>query len=474
MSLQQLFLILRARWWVIAGALTLGLAGAVALNLYMQKQYTAAATVVVDSKLTDTVTGALLPAPVMSTQLEIIRSQRVALQVVDMNKLAQSPTAQKMFEDQTGGKGSIRHWWAERLLANTEVQVRRDSNLVDIRFTAPDPRFAALVANSFSRAYVDTTLALTLDPARQTASFFDEQLKGLRESLETAQARLSQLQQKYGIVAAEERLDAEHGRLDELYGQFTQVQGDTRDSLTRQKKAAEFGRGGNPPEDVPDVLANPLVQSIKADLLKAEARLQEMSAMIGVNHPQHQRQAAEISALRQKLDQEIRATATGMGTLSAINLQRETDLRRAVDEQKKKMLQLKEQHDEITVLRGEAESAQKAYDAAQQRFSQTTLASRTSQTNVVILNPAMEPTESSSPRVFRNLLVGLIAGAILGLNLAIVVEILDRRVRSSDDMSLELALPVLGSIAGKADVPAAWRLPGFARFLHSRPRLGRG
>jgi len=473
MSLFQLLLILRARWWIIAGSLLAGIAGAIALNVYVQKQYTAVATVVVDSRMTDAVTGALLPAPVMSTQLEIIRSQRVALLVVDATKLVQSPMAQRLYEEKTEGKGSIRHWWADRLLLNTEVQLRRDSNLVDIRFTAPDPRFAALIANSFARAYVDATLALTLDPARQTASFFDEQMMGLRENLEKAQSRLSLLQQKYGIVAAEERLDAEHGRLEELYGQLAQVQGDARDSLTRQDKAMEFGRGGSAPENVPDVLANPLVQSIKADLLKAEARLQEISAMIGVNHPQHQRQVAEIAALRQKLEQEIRATAAGMATMSAINLQREADLRRAVDEQKRKMLQLKEQHDEITVLRGEAESAQRAYDAAQLRYTQTSLASRTSQTNVVILNPAVEPIESSSPRVFRNLLVGLIAGFIAGLNLAVVVEVFDRRVRSNEDLSADLALPVLGSIAGRAEARRIWRFPGFGR-LFTGLKLGRG
>lgn len=472
MSLQQLFLILRARWWIIAGAMVLCISAAVALNFLMQKQYTAVVTVVVDSKVVDTVTGALTPAPLLSTHIEIIRSQRVAMQVVDMTGLVKSPMAQKMYQDQTDGKGSIRHWWAERLLLNTDVQGRRESNLVDIRFTAPDPRFAALVANGFARAYVDTTLALTLEPARQTASFFDDQLKGLRENLEKAQARLSSIQQKYGIVAAEERLDAEHGRLDELYGQLVQVQGDTRDSMTRQKKAAEFGKLGGAPEDIPDALSNQLVQSLKAELLKAESRLQELSATVGVNHPQHQRQVAEIASLRQKLEQEIRSTAVGMGTLSAINLQREAGLRRAVEEQKTRMLQLKEQYDEITVLRGEAESAQKAYDSAQQRFTQTSLASRTSQTNVVVLNPAVEPIEPSTPRVFRNLLVGLIAGVMLGLNLAIVIEVIDRRIRSGEDLSDDLG-PVLGAIASESDKPRRlWRNPGFARFLPGRLRSG--
>src|SRR5262245_13009091 len=261
MSLQQFLLILRARLWIIGVALLVGVAGAVGANLVLPRLYTASATVVVDSRVTDAVTGASVPAPLMSTQLEIIRSQRVALRVVDATRIAQSPTAQQQFQAKTGGKGSIRHWWAERLLANTEVQPRRDSNLVDIRFTTSEPRFASLVANSFAKAYIDVTLELTLEPARQTATFFDDQLKGLRDNLEKAQGKLSEYQQKHGIVAPDQKLDVETTRLEELASRLTAAQGDARDSLTRQREATEFAaRGGFAPEEVPDALSNPLIQ----------------------------------------------------------------------------------------------------------------------------------------------------------------------------------------------------------------------
>jgi polysaccharide biosynthesis transport protein len=450
MSLYQLLLILRARKWIVFASLAVGVLAAIAVNILLPKQYTATATVVVDSKATDAITGNILPPPLMSTQLEVIRSHRVALDVVKGTRLTESPIARQQFEEQTEGKGTIKDWWADRLLLNTEVKARRDSNLIDIQFTAQDSRFSSLVANAFARAYMDVTLALTLDPFRQTSTFFDEQLKNLRATLERAQQRLAEYQQKYGIVITDERLDVENSRLEELYSQLAAAQADARDAGTRERKAEEYAKTGRSPEEIPEVLANPLIQGLKSDLLRAEAKLKESSAIIGVNHPQYQKQKAEADALRQKLDQEIRYAVGGMTTLSSIHTQRVAQLTQAVADQKEKMLQLKGNRDAAAVLRADVDSAQKSYDAAQARYTSTTLASRTSNTNVAMLNPAVEPAEPSSPKVFRNLLVGLIAGLIVGLNLAFAFEVFDRRVRTGEDIGAELALPVLGVMDGRS------------------------
>ena len=474
MSLYQVLLILRARRWIVFAALAVGLLAAIAVNVLMPKQYTATATVVVDSKSTDAVTGTLLPPPLMSTQLEVIRSQRVALDVVNGTRLTESPIARQQFLDKTEGRGSIKDWWAERLLLNTEVKARRDSNLIDISFTAQDPRFSALVSNAFARAYMDVTLALTLEPFRQTSTFYDEQLKNLRANLERAQHRLAEHQQKYGIVVTDERLDVENARLEELYSQLATVQADARDAATRERKAAEYAKTGRSPEEIPEVLANPLIQSIKAELLRAEAKLKESSAIIGENHPVYQKQKAEIDALRAKLDQEIRFAVSGMTTLSSIHSQRSAELTQAVAAQKEKMLRLKGERDGAAVLRQEVESAQKAYEAAQTRYTTTTLASRTSNTNVALLNAAVEPAEPSSPKVFRNLLVGLIAGLIVGLNLAFAFEVFDRRVRTGEDVGAELALPLIGVLDGRSRGAARRLLPamrgGYRLLGASQPR----
>ena len=99
------------------------------------------------------------------------------------------------------------------------------------------------------------------------------------------------------------------------------------------------------------------------------------------------------------------------------------------------------------MLRRDIESAQRTFEVVSQRASQTNIESQTTQTNIAVLNPALAPTSHSKPKVFLNVLVSIFLGTLLGVGLALVLELLNRRVRSADDLLDALSLPVLGTIS---------------------------
>jgi capsular polysaccharide biosynthesis protein len=82
-----------------------------------------------------------------------------------------------------------------------------------------------------------------------------------------------------------------------------------------------------------------------------------------------------------------------------------------------------------------------------QRASQSNIESQTNQTNILVLNPAVPPTDPSKPRVLLNILVSIFLGTLLGVGLALVLELANRRVRSGDDLADALGVPLLGSIS---------------------------
>jgi len=134
---------------------------------------------------------------------------------------------------------SIRHYYADLLLKFLEVKPSRESSVISIGYSAADPRFAATVANEFVQAYIDTNLELRVEPARQSASWFDEQTAQLRKNLDGAQGRLSEYQRSKGIVSADERLDVETAKLQELSSQVTQLAALAVESNKRQAIARD-------------------------------------------------------------------------------------------------------------------------------------------------------------------------------------------------------------------------------------------
>ena len=115
--------------------------------------------------------------------------------------------------------------------------------------------------------------------------------------------------------------------------------------------------------------------------------------------------------------------------------------------QKARVLLLNKQRDELNVLRRDIESAQRAFEIVSQRASQTNIESQTNQTNIAVLNPASPPSDPSKPRVLLNTLVSIFLGGILAVGLSLVLELMNRRVRSTDDLVEALELPVLGTIS---------------------------
>jgi uncharacterized protein involved in exopolysaccharide biosynthesis len=145
--------------------------------------------------------------------------------------------------------------------------------------------------------------------------------------------------------------------------------------------------------------------------------------------------------------------------------QRESSIRSALAAQKALVLEISHQRDELGILQGDVVNAQKVLDMAMQRFSQTNMQGQANQSEVAVLDPATPPMEPSKPKIFLNLLVSIFLGTMLAVGFALLAEMMDRRIRVPEDLSLGLNLPVLGVIAAAKPQRKSW----LKRFIRNRP-----
>lgn len=447
MNVHQFLLILLARKKIILATLVVTVALALGFSLIQSKTYKATASVLLNYKGVDPLTGLTMPGQLMpgymATQIDIIGSKNVALHVVDTLHLANSPAVIDQFNQATNGQGSVRDWLADLLLKKLEIVPSRESSVVEISFKGADPQFAAVVANTFADEYQKLTVQLKNEPAKKASSYFNEQTKQLRDNLEAAQARLSKYQQEKGIVTLDNnRVDVELQRLNDLSSQLVQAQTAAMEADSRQA-AASSGMGS------PDVANNALIQQMRANLAIAEGKFADTSQRYGKNHPQYLAAQAELNKTRAELNAALGTVTRSVGSNAQVLRQRESELRQAVAEQKARVLELNRTRDELGVLLKDLDSAQHAFDAASQRFSQTRIEGQSEQSDVSLLNPAVAPTQPSGPRILLNTLISILVGTILGVGLALLLELLNRPVRSASDVKDMLGIPVLGTIEWK-------------------------
>lgn len=445
MNLQQFLRILFARYWVVLFTLLGTVSVTFAVSLLLPAQYKAATAVVIDVKSPDPIGGMVLPALAMpgymATQVDIINSDRVARKVVRSLRLDQNPKVIEDWQKETEGKGTIDSWLASLLQKKLDVKPSRESNVISIAFKATEPTFAAAIANAFAQAYIDTNIELKVEPARQYLGWFESRSRELRDALDQAQKRLSDYQQEHGIIVSDERLDSENQKLAELQAQLVLTLTQNADSTSKRASA-----GG---DTLPEVMQSGVVQQLKSDVARAEAKLKDLSGRLGRNHPQYQGAESELATLKQKLAEETTRVSSAINTAGRISKGKENEIRANIEIVKKRILDLKRGHGEAQLLRQEVENAQKAYDAVSMRASQTNLESQSQQTNIAILSPAIEPTEPDSPKIILNTILAVFLGLLLGVGAALAMELADRRIRSRQDIEQALGLLVLAELRTK-------------------------
>ncbi|WP_313174663.1 chain length determinant protein EpsF [Massilia sp.] len=445
MHFYQFLLLLRARRKLILATLLATILLALGWSLVQGKTYTATTSVLLNYKGVDPLTGLTMPGQLlpgyMATQIDIISSKNVALRVVDRLRMATNPAVIAQFQEATEGRGTVRDWLADLLLRKLDIKPSRESSVVEISFKGADPGFAAAVANAFAEEYQNVSVRLKTEPMKKASSYFNEQTRQLRDNVETAQARLSKYQQDKGIVSLDNnRVDIELSRLSDLSSQLVAAQTLALEATSRERMAG----AGN--AQSPDVANNPLIQNLRVSLSAAEAKLAESASRYGRNHPAWQAANAEVEKMRADLNAALATVSRSVGGNAQVLRQREEDLRNALAAQKARVLELNRTRDELGVLLKDLDSAQRAFDAAAGRFSQTRIEAQSEQSDIAVLNPAVAPAEPSGPRILLNTLVAVLLGTVLGVGMALLLELLNRPVRSNGDVQELLGIPVLGTV----------------------------
>jgi len=457
MDLRQILIVLAARRRLILavflGVTTLGSA----LAWLLPRSYTAESVLVIDAKAANDLLGAMLPPQMLSgylaTQVEVITSRHVTEEAAALlPQLAEDPDLTAGWRDATDGRIPFAAWFGAELRRDLVVAPARDSGTMTLSYSCREPERCAQVVNAVTQAYIATNLQMKVTPARQNAAWFDERTRGMRETLEAAQRKLSDYQREHGLLTTDERLDVETARLGELTRQLVTVQAERSASSSRRSQS-----GGG--DDLMEVVQNPLIASLKGELARREADREQLAARYGANYPDMVRIRGEIAALQGRIAAETRRIVDSLGNADRVNAARVAEMSAAVAAQKALVLRLKGLRDEAAVLQKDVENAQKAYDLVTGRLAETSLESQARGTNVFVLVPATPPLKPSWPKRRLTLTLSAALGLLLGTALALALEMARRRVRSQADVVEALGLPVLGVVprAPLLSTPAPYR-----------------
>ena len=345
-------------------------------------------------------------------------------------------------ERETASPASAGPVLIDRYVRYLKVEEIRGTDIVEVRFTTPDPALSALLAAAHTQAYLDANQEARRGNDVTAQEFLGRQLEEARQQVEGAEAALSRFAVERPSVAVNEEQKTVGQRITDLSSQLTKAEGARVALQTRY----EFLTRKAPGDLLASFLDRPGIQKLHLALLDLRAERAGLDGRLGPNHPQSQelrRQQAEIEEqLRAEVTQEVEAVRS---RYDAARLAEE-ELRRKLDRLGAKAIELRDLGTRYQLLKNNVETAHALHASLLKQRMETGVNAELVASNVRVIERAEVPFRPSKPNVPLNLTLGVLAGLMLGVGAAFSCEYFDQSVKSTQDVEDLLLLPTLATI----------------------------
>jgi polysaccharide biosynthesis transport protein len=459
--------ILRKNWMLSLVFLLTVLIGVIILVSVMTPTYEPKALLEVDPpgaepfSFRNDQTSELGASSYIDTQLEILRSDDLALATIRALHLDQDPemvdqsTLSKIISAVTQPFGSSNPSKSgltreeERALNSfqkkfTASQVRQ-SHLVEVSFESRDPKLAANVANTVVHLFIKRNYKMRYGVSMQASEWVSRQLDALRKKIADANQALADFQNRNGIVnvtdAQNQTTNTVTQKVSELNRQLTQAEAD-RIEQEAYLKMAETGNTSS----LPQVQNSPLLQNLMQRLADSRAQLAQALAIYGSQNPNVLKLQSQVNEMEAQVNTEQQHLVRQLKTGYASAQSREHLLNQAMDRMRGEVNSMNRKVVQYNFLKSEAQASQDLYNTLSARLKEAGISAGIGAGSTFIVDPARVLSAPTSPRRLQIIAVGLLLGLVGGLVLPFVKESLDDTVHSPEDVKSWTGLTTVARI----------------------------
>jgi succinoglycan biosynthesis transport protein ExoP len=349
------------------------------------------------------------------------------------------------------------------LRGKLDVNEVRNTDLLEISVFDTDPQEAADIANEIVAAYQDRRVEEEKDILNRAVSTMNEQVTKQQKKVDEAAAEVARIRDEEHIIDLnpEGTEDTQAPVNNIVIKQESEVNEAEMQIATLSSKLEQIGNLKG--EELMRMLAtlniqDPTIQKVLPnyqDAVAQEALL--LNSGLGPNHPKVKAVGATQQVYAKQLEQQITSIRGALEkNLKTAQLTRD-QLRKRLDEINAKQLATKNLSANYTRAKNAYIKEKLILDGVRTRAATQTMELAMPRVAVSVKQKAEPPTAPARPRVGLNLMVGMLAGLVLGVGLAFFIEYLDTSVKTMEDVENLLGVPVLAII------------PKAIRLLHKEP-----
>jgi succinoglycan biosynthesis transport protein ExoP len=458
---------LRRRWMLLAAAAAIGL-GAAAVHYAMTPNlYVATAVLQIERRSLTPLVGSQTPwledwwnMEYYPTQYKLLESRGLAERVVQNLGLAEdpffNPGGRPLAATEAGlaALGGL----ANRLRGGLSVDPIRATQMVTLTYRSTNPEFAARAANGFAEAFIDWGIENRSTTAGNASTFLSSQIDTLKKEIGDKEAQLQNVSRTSNIVELESGSNVTMQRLEALNKSYSDA---LRGRIEKEARYRELLSA--PMEAIAESQSGGLVTDLKRKQLEMERDYEIGLKTYKKDFPKMLELQAAIEKGRQHLAGVVeemvdKARKTAYAEFQTA-LREEKALEQEMRGLKSEVLDESSASAEYRNLSLEADTRRNLLDEVLKAQSETEVTARlqgTRESNVRIVDRALAPGGPASPNLKQDLSSGLLLGLLAGLGLVLLLEYMDRTVKTSEQLERLLGLPALAVIPDITDTGSSY------------------
>ncbi len=317
--------------------------------------------------------------------------------------------------------------------------------LLTVTVMSTSPETSARLANAVADQYRVQQLDTKLDATRRATEWLGERVSGLRDEVAEKENRVEVYRAQNGLDTAMGTTLAEQ-KIADLTKQKTQLDFDLSQARARYENMRRQIDSGTGVDGISEVLDSPLISRLKEQLSVLRGRVAELETKLGPQHPEligarnevrdvERQMTAEVNRIASNLESEVKAKRDQVNAIQSRINQANGQLR----DNSIASVRLRE-------LERDAETSRVLYEEFIARSKETSVQDDLIQADAVILSVASVPGRPAAPKKKLNLLIGAVLGAAIGAAMAIIAEMFDAKISSTEDIERKLGVSSIGSV----------------------------
>lgn len=439
------------------GVFALVLLGTILFTFLQQPKYLATAQVLLDPRkerisnetqvLSDLPTDSSAGSYVVDTEVEILRSPRLARRVVDVLGLEHDPEFNKRLKGQPDRPLTEADRVSTTSRVSKQVGARRAglTYIIDVSFMSQNPQKAARIANTFADLYILGQLEAKFGANEQATRWLQGRMTQLQAQVLTDEAAVQQYKIENNLLSASGSSLTEQeisSHQESLAAARVQVAEDSARLRTAQAQLAQGSSG----DDVGEALASPVIQELRKQRAEVSRQVAELQVSFRDGYPELDKAKSQLADIDGQIQAEILRTITNLRARLNVSQQRAAAIAGNLGGAKGQLTTNTRAMVRLNELERNAEASRVLYGSYLNRFKETSSQRGLAQADARIASPAVVPLKPTAPNKKLNLVLGLIAGLGLGGAAVVVAEFMRVGLRTSDDVEQMLGHAYLGAI----------------------------